>query len=54
MKKPLAKLSLYHYLHKKHQYLVPIIDKEIKRLKSKGELKRIILNAEQRVIELNQ
>ncbi len=54
MKKPLAELSLYHYLHKKHQHLVPVIDKEIKRMKGTGELKRIILNAEQRVIEINQ
>ncbi|WP_440874215.1 substrate-binding periplasmic protein [Thalassotalea sp. PLHSN55] len=48
---PLAKLSLYHYVHEEHQALVPIIDKEIKRLKSTGMLAKMIKDAEDKVIE---
>lgn len=54
MKKPLARLPLYHYIHKNHHDLIPIIDIEIQRMKLNGELAQLILLAEQRVIELNQ
>jgi ABC-type amino acid transport substrate-binding protein len=50
MYKPLAIFPLYHYLHKKHHALVPIIDKEIKRLKDNGELALLIKEAEQKLI----
>ncbi len=52
--KPLARLPLYHYLHHTHKDLVPSIDKEIKRLITTKELDKLIHNAEQGVIELNQ
>lgn len=54
MNKPLALLPLYHYIHKKHQNLIPLIDKEIKRLNGNGELAQLIFLAEQDVIKLNQ
>lgn len=54
MKKPLIRLPLYHYVHKKHEKLIPIVDKEIQRMKANGELSRVILSAEQHVINLNQ
>jgi hypothetical protein len=54
MKKPLARLSLYHYIHKKNKNLIPIIDKEIQRMKGNGELAQLISLAEQRVIKLNR
>lgn len=47
---PLAKLPLYHYIHKKNKHLVPIIDKEIKRLKISGVLEQLIADAEKIVI----
>jgi len=50
IKKPLAVLDLYHYIHEKHKALVPKVDDVIKELKASGELKRIIQNAENRVI----
>ena len=54
MNKPLARLPLYHYIHKKNQSLIPLIDKEIKRLKDNGQLAQLIFLAEQDVIKLNQ
>jgi ABC-type amino acid transport substrate-binding protein len=50
MQKPLARLALYHYLHNKHDDLVPFIDKEINRLKANKEIDRLINNAEKRVM----
>lgn len=54
MKEPLARLPLYHYIHEKHQDLIPLIDKEIQRMKNNGELAQLISSAEQRVILLNK
>jgi hypothetical protein len=54
MNKPLARLPLYHYIHKRHQNLIPLIDKEIKQLKNNGKLAQLIFLAEQDVIKLNQ
>mgnify|MGYP003875257723 FL=1 len=51
LKKPLAVLPLYHYLHEKHKALVPIIDQEIRRLKASGELATLIQNAENKIIK---
>ena len=53
MNKPLRTLPLYHYIHKKHKALVPLIDNEIKRLKQTGALKKLVLAAEQKIIRLN-
>ncbi|WP_448546567.1 substrate-binding periplasmic protein [Thalassotalea fusca] len=53
LKYPLATLPLYHYIHKKHQALVTIIDNEIRRLKATGELDILIAEAEKLVIENN-
>lgn len=47
---PLAELPLYHYIHEKNKHLVPLIDKEIKRLKERGELSELISSAEKVVI----
>ena len=54
MNEPLARLSLHHYIHKKHQSLFPLINEEIRRMKSNGELSQLISSAEQRVIELHR
>jgi len=53
MEQPLAVLPLYHYLHKDHELLVPLIDREIKRLRNSGALQRLIRKAENKVIALN-
>ncbi len=53
MKKPLARLPLYHYLHNKHDDLVPLIDREIKRLKTSREIETLINNAEKRVMNFH-
>lgn len=54
MDKPLAQLSLYHYIHKNNKNLVPLVDKEIQRIKNNGQLAALILLAEKRVIQENQ
>ncbi|WDE07439.1 transporter substrate-binding domain-containing protein [Thalassomonas viridans] len=51
MDKPLAVLPLYHYVHEKHQALVPVIDQAIQRLKSSGELQKLIEKAEKQIIQ---
>jgi len=48
--KPLAKLKLYHYLHKDHQPLVNKVDNIIKQLKRNGKLAKIIKFAEYSVL----
>lgn len=48
--KVLARLDLYHYIHKDHQHLVPLVDQEIRRLKQNGELAKLIDEAERFVI----
>jgi ABC-type amino acid transport substrate-binding protein len=50
MEKPLAVLPLYHYIYEDNRMLVPLIDQEILRLKTNGDLKRMIYLAEQEVI----
>jgi hypothetical protein len=51
---PLAVLPLYHYIYKKHAALVPLINQEILRLQENGELKKLIAQAEQKVISFNK
>jgi len=51
---PLARLALYHYLHKKHHTLVPIVDQRIQQLKASGQLKRMIQSAESVVFKQYQ
>lgn len=53
LKKPLAVLKLYHYLHGKNKKLVPKINNIIKKMKASGELKVIIENAEKKVFRQN-
>ncbi len=53
MKKPLIRLSLYHYIHKSNKGLVQLVDKEILRMKNNGELATLIIQAEKSVIHLN-
>lgn len=50
IEKPLAILPLYHYIYEDHKLLVPLINKEILRLKQSGDLQRLIYSAEQEVI----
>ncbi|MEH6403967.1 MAG: transporter substrate-binding domain-containing protein [Sneathiella sp.] len=40
--KPLTDQKLFHYLNKKHKKLVPVLDAEILRMLSKGEVQRIL------------
>ena len=51
---PLARLPLYHYIHKKHKSLIPKINREILRMKMSGELDQLISLAEQIIVEKNQ
>jgi len=50
MKKPLAKLALYHYIHKKNKVLIPLVDQQIRDLSETDELKSLINQAENYVI----
>jgi polar amino acid transport system substrate-binding protein len=54
LKRPLATLDLYHYIHNDHAELVPRIDSVIKEMKSNGELKALIKKAEKIVIGKHQ
>ena len=54
MAQPLAILPLYHYIHKDHKSLVPLVDKEINRLRKSGALKVLISAAEKKIIALNK
>ncbi|GLT17602.1 ABC transporter substrate-binding protein [Vibrio zhanjiangensis] len=47
---PLAKLELYHYIHKDHAELVPIINKKIIELRDSGELDTMIAKYEAEVL----
>ena len=49
--RPLAVFELYHYLLKEHKEIALKIDQQIKVLKKNGELKKIISQAENRVIK---
>ncbi len=49
--KPLADLELYHYIHKKHENLVPKINVIIMQMKKTGEMQRLITDAEHYVIK---
>lgn len=51
---PLAKLKLYHYIHKDHKPLVSKIDKMIKQLQNNGKLAQIIKAAEATVLNTQQ
>lgn len=50
MKKPIARLALFHYIHEKNQALVPRIDKAIKDLKTSGKLDDLLDAAESTII----
>jgi len=52
--RPLAKLELYHYIHKDHQALVNKVDNMIKQLKNNGQLEKIIQSAEKTVLHSQQ
>ncbi len=41
MEPPLAKQSMYVYLHKRHRDLVPLLSKELHALKTEGEYQRL-------------
>ena len=47
---PLNTLPLFHYLHKKHADLVPLVDKKIRELKASGKLSEIISAAERQIL----
>ena len=48
--KSLDRQSLYHYVHKSLQHLVPKVDQEIKKMKETGDLDALIRDAEQQVL----
>jgi len=35
---PITQSSLFHYVHRKHQYLVPLITRQLKKMRASGEL----------------
>lgn len=47
---PLEITELYHYLHKSHSDLIPLLEKTIRNMKNSGELRGIIQNAEKKVM----
>ncbi|WP_249351796.1 substrate-binding periplasmic protein [Pseudoalteromonas citrea] len=49
--KSLDRQSLYHYVHKSLQHLVPKVDQEIKKMKETGDLDALIRDAEQQVLK---
>lgn len=48
---PLATFPLFHYVHRKNSHLVERLNKAIVEMKQSGELKRLILKAEQEVFQ---
>lgn len=48
--KALDRQALYHYIHNKHQDLLPRIDAVIAKCKASGELAKMIAEAEKQVI----
>lgn len=50
--KPLATLDLFHYVHKSHKNLIPIVDKKLKEMITSGELALITQAAEKEVMGL--
>jgi polar amino acid transport system substrate-binding protein len=48
--KPLAVLNLYHYIHRSHKELVPLVDKMLRAMQSSGELKILVEQAEKSVV----
>lgn len=50
LEQPLAVLNLYHYIHRRHQALVPRVDKLLQTMQSSGELKILVERAERSVI----
>ena len=54
IKKPLATLDLFHYIHESQKALVPLVDQKLQALIKSGELARIIKNAESAVITLKE
>ncbi len=49
---PLQVTDMFHYLHKDHADLVPIIDKTLRDLSTSGELVQIKLDAEEQVYKV--
>jgi ABC-type amino acid transport substrate-binding protein len=52
IEKPLATLDLFHYVHKKHKALIPLVDNKLKEMIASGQLALIIQAAENKVITL--
>jgi len=50
IKKPLAVLELYHYIHEKNKHIISKVDNVIKQMKSNGNLQKIIDKAESTVL----
>lgn len=46
----LATLDLYHYVHQKHQAIVPTLNQQIIKMKASGELNKLIETAEKNAI----
>jgi ABC-type amino acid transport substrate-binding protein len=47
----LAKLDLFHYIHKNHKNLVKPINETIKKLKANGELAKMLAQAEEIILK---
>ncbi len=50
---PLSILPLYHYLHKRNSHLIDRVDRQIREMKSSGELEKLIMTAEKQVFEMH-
>ena len=51
VEEPLARLKLYHYIHRDQQHLVEKVDKVLRDMKASGELAQVIAEAEKKVAE---
>jgi polar amino acid transport system substrate-binding protein len=48
---PLASLALFHYIHKRHELIVPMVDGVIKKMRDAGELKILIEKTELAILD---
>jgi len=50
--KPVMELKLFHYLHEKHEELIPKFTKVLQEMEEKGKLKELIAKSEKKAIDL--
>lgn len=51
VQEPLATFPLYHYVHKRHAEIVPLLDSKVLELKRNNELERLFRQSEQQIID---